>query len=167
MRGAELALGLDPGLASTGWAVVERRGSRLAALGMGTLRTRPATPHPERLAALHDGVAALLGAHRVREAAIEAWFVHPVSRSAMAMAEARGAILVALAHGGVAVAEYAPNEVKQAVTGHGGADKAQVRAMVGRLAACAPESDHAADALAAAICHLHSRPLARAIRGSG
>jgi len=134
---------------------------------MGTLRTRPATPHQDRLLALHDGVAALLGAHPVREAAIEAWFVHPVSRSAMALAEARGAILVALARAGLEVAEYAPNEVKQAVTGHGGADKAQVRAMVGRLAGCAPESDHAADALAAAICHLHSRPLARAIRGSG
>ena len=98
---------------------------------MGTLRTRPATPHPERLGALHDGVAALLGAHRVhRGGAIEAWFVHPVSRSAMAMAEARGAILVALAQGGVAVVEYSPNTIKQAVTGHGGADKAQVRAMV-------------------------------------
>jgi crossover junction endodeoxyribonuclease RuvC len=139
----------------------------LSALATGTLRTLPATPHPERLAVLYEGVAALLDAHPVREAAIESWFVHPVSRSAMAMAEARGAILAALARGGVAVGEYAPNEVKQAVTGHGGADKAQVRAMVGRLAACAPQSDHAADALAAAICHLHSRPLARAIRGSG
>ena len=134
---------------------------------MGTLRTRPSTPHPDRLLALHEGVAGLLAAHAPAEAAVEAWFVHPVSRSAMALAEARGAILVALAHAGVAVAEYAPNEVKQAVTGHGGADKEQVRAMVGRLAACDPESHHAADALAVAICHLHSRPLARAIRGAG
>jgi crossover junction endodeoxyribonuclease RuvC len=100
----------------------------------------------------------------VLEAAVEAWFVHPVSRAAMGMAEARGAILVALARAGTRVVEYSPNEIKQAVTGHGGADKAQVRAMVGRLAGCGPASDHEADALAAAICHLHSAPLAAAVR---
>jgi crossover junction endodeoxyribonuclease RuvC len=156
-------LGLDPGLASTGYAVIERRGSRLAAVAAGAIRTRPAQEHALRLAALHDGVARLLADHAVREAAIEAWFVHPVSRSAMAMAEARGAIMVALARARVPVVEYAPNEVKQAVTGSGRADKAQVRGMVGRLAGADPGSDHAADAMAVAICHLHRRPLAAAL----
>jgi crossover junction endodeoxyribonuclease RuvC len=102
----------------------------------------------------------------VAEAAIEAWLVHPVSRSAMAMSEARGAILVALAGAGVPVSEYAPNTIKQAVTGSGSAGKAQVRAMVSRLAGCRPASDHAADAIAAALCHLSAAPLRSAIRAA-
>ena len=158
-----MILGLDPGLAATGYAVVARRGGRLTAVVHGTIRTPARAPHPERLALLYDGVVALAGDHLLRGAALEAWFVHPVSRSAMAVAEARGAILVALARSGVAVREYSPTEVKQAVTGHGRADKGQVRAMVARLAGVEPGSDHAADALAAAICHLHTGPLARAI----
>jgi crossover junction endodeoxyribonuclease RuvC len=82
----------------------------------------------------------------------------------MGMAEARGAILVALAGAGIEVTEYAPNTIKQAVTGQGGAGKAQVRAMVRRLAPAEPRGDHEADALAAAICHLSSAPLRGAIR---
>lgn len=139
--------------------------SRLRVVESATLRTSSRTPHAERLRALHDGIAAVLARHPVREAAIEAWFVHPVSRSAMGMAEARGAILVALASAGVPVSEYTPNTIKQAVTGHGGAGKEQVRAMVGRLAAARVGSDHAADALAAAICHASASPLREAIRG--
>jgi crossover junction endodeoxyribonuclease RuvC len=95
---------------------------------------------------------------------VESWFVHPVSRAAMGMAEARGAILVALAAAAVEVTEYAPNTIKQAVTGQGGAGKAQVRAMVRRLVPAEPQGDHEADALAAAICHLGSAPLRGAIR---
>ena len=90
-------------------------------LALGTIRTSPRTPHPERLRAIHDGIAALAAAHEADAAAIESWFVHPVSRSAMGMAEARGAILVALAGAAVEVTEYAPNTIKQAVTGQGGA----------------------------------------------
>jgi len=157
-------LGVDPGLASTGWALVERRGGRLRAVATGTLRTRPATAHAERLRQLHAGVTGLLAEHAVTDAAIESWFVHPVSRSAMGMAEARGAILAAIAGCGVAVTEYAPNAVKQGVTGQGRAEKAQVRAMVARLVGIEPAGDHVADALAVAICHLHAAPLRGAIR---
>jgi crossover junction endodeoxyribonuclease RuvC len=157
-------LGVDPGLASTGYAVLAGAASRVRVLALGTVRTSPRTAHAARLRAIHDEVAALAARHGVEAAAVEAWFVHPVSRSAMAMAEARGAILVALAGAGVEVAEYAPNTIKQAVTGQGGADKAQVRAMVRRLAGAEPDGDHAADALAAAICHLSSAPLRGAIR---
>ena len=82
----------------------------------------------------------------------------------MAMAETRGAILVALAGAGVDVVEYSPNTIKQAVTGSGSADKGQMRAMVGRLTGARPETDHAADGLAAAICHMSSAPLRGAIR---
>jgi crossover junction endodeoxyribonuclease RuvC len=111
-------------------------------------------------------VAALLDEHAVDGAALEAWFVHPVSRAAMGMAEARGAILVALARAGCPVREYPPTEIKKAVTGTGGAGKDQVRAMVDRLCGVTASSDHVADALAAAICDLHRAPLRAAIRGS-
>jgi crossover junction endodeoxyribonuclease RuvC len=137
------------------------------AVAHGTLRTSPRTPHPERLRSLHDGIAAILAGHAVDGAALESWFVHPVSRAAMGMAEARGAILVALASAGCAVREYPPTEIKKAVTGTGSADKAQVRAMVGRLCGVVASSDHVADALAAAICDLHRAPLRAAIREAG
>jgi crossover junction endodeoxyribonuclease RuvC len=136
----------------------------VTAIAWGVIRTRPATPHAERLRAIHDGVAELLAEHEIESAAIEDWFVHPVSRSAMGMAEARGAVQVAIAGAGVTVTQYSPNTIKQAVTGNGAADKGQVRAMVTRLARVEPGSDHAADALAAAICHLCGAPLAKAIR---
>ncbi len=157
-------LGVDPGLASTGFALIAGPPSRPRVVAIGTVRTSPRQAHPERLRAIHDAIADLAGREGVAEAAIESWFIHPMSRSAMAMAEARGAILVALAGAGVAVVEYSPNTIKQSVTGSGGADKGQVRAMVGRLTGARPETDHAADALAAAICHMSSAPLRGAIR---
>lgn len=163
-RTATVILGVDPGLASTGWALVRGGEGRMRCVESGTLRTSPGTPYPERLRALHDGIAEVAARGEVGAAAIEAWFVHPVSRAAMSMAEARGAILVALARAGLEVEEYAPNTIKQAVTGQGGAGKAQVRAMVSRLTGAEPATDHAADAMAAAICHLTSAPLRRAIR---
>lgn len=137
---------------------------RPRALALGTVRTTPERPQAERLRAIHDQIAVLAAEHRPEAAALEAWFVHPMSRAAMAMAEARGAIMVALAGAGVPVVEYSPNTIKQAVTGSGSADKAQVRAMVARLTGASPRGDHAADALAAAICHLSSAPLRGAIR---
>ncbi|MGD9571039.1 MAG: crossover junction endodeoxyribonuclease RuvC [Thermoleophilia bacterium] len=165
-RGGAVVIGVDPGLASTGYAVLAGPPSRPRPVAVGTVRTSPRTPHPERLRTLHDSIAQLVGAHAVEAAAIESWFIHPMSRAAMAMAEARGAIIVALAIAGVEVVEYSPNTIKQSVTGSGRADKAQVRAMVARLTGAAPETDHAADALAAAICHMSSAPLRGAIRGA-
>lgn len=160
-----VVIGIDPGLASTGFALVRTEGSRLFGVEAGTLRTSPRTPHAERLLALCEGIQELIARHVVRAAAVERWFVHPVSQAAMGMAEARGALLVALASGSIPVTEYSPNAIKQSVTGNGRADKAQVRAMVGRLCGMVPSTDHAADALAAAICHLSSEPFARAVGG--
>ncbi|MBJ7454941.1 MAG: crossover junction endodeoxyribonuclease RuvC [Thermoleophilia bacterium] len=160
----DMVIGIDPGLASTGYALIAGPPSRPRVVAIGTVKTSPRTDHPLRLRALHDAIADLCCDHPVEAAAIEAWFVHPVSRSAMGMAEARGAILVALAGAGVDVVEYSPNTIKQSVTGSGSADKVQVRTMVQRLTGTAPETDHAADALAAAICHMSSAPLRGAIR---
>ncbi len=159
-----MILGIDPGLASTGWGLVTRSGSRLAVVECGTLTTSPRTAHPERLRHLFDGVAELVHRHGVTGAAVESWFIHPVSKAAMGMAEARGAVLVAVAGAGIEVAEYPPTEIKLAVTGNGRAEKDQVRAMVARLTGHAAASDHAADAIAAAICHLSRAPLRAAIR---
>lgn len=158
-----LVLGIDPGLANTGFALVERAGGKLRCRDHGVVRTSPRTPHEQRLRHIHDHIAGLLAAG-VDGVAIESWFIHPVSRSAMGMAEARGAALVAVAVAGVEVQEYSPNTVKQSVTGSGTADKAQVRAMVERLLGVRPGTDHAADAMAMAICHLSAAPLSRAIR---
>jgi crossover junction endodeoxyribonuclease RuvC len=161
-----VVIGVDPGLASTGWAVVEGRGSRLRAVAWGTLRTSPRTPQAERLLALNQGIAEVLAAHACASVAMEAWFIHAPSRAAMGMSAARGALMVAMARAGLAVVEYSPNAVKQAVTGNGRADKAQVRAMVSRLTGVDPGSDHAADAMAAAICHCAAGPLQAAVAGA-
>lgn len=157
-------LGIDPGLANTGFALVRSVSGRLRALDHGTVRTAPAMPHAQRLRLIHDRVVELLQAGDVTDVALESWFVHPVSRAAMGMAEARGAVMVAVAGCGVPLTEYSPNTIKQSVTGSGSADKAQVRAMVTRLCGATPGSDHAADALAIAICHLSAAPLTHAIR---
>lgn len=139
-------------------------GSSLSVADLGTFRTSPRTDHAQRLHELALGVEALTESHAISSAAIESWFVHQMSRSAMGMAEARGAILASIARAGVSVTEYAPTAIKSAVTGHGRADKRQVRLMVERLAGARPGTDHAADALAAAICHAGATPLAGAIR---
>jgi len=157
-------LGIDPGLASTGYAVVERAGGRLRPAEWGVIRTAASDPHPDRLLAIHARVTQLLATYVIEAAAIESWFVHPVSRAAMGMAESRGAILVAIASARIPVVEYSPNTIKQSVTGNGSADKHQVRAMVERLTGVDPGSDHAGDAIAAAMCHLSSSPLTDAIR---
>ena len=159
-----IVLGIDPGLASTGWALVARSGSSLRVLASGTLKTSPRTPHAERLHALFHGLSQVIAEHDVAGAAVESWFIHPVSKAAMGMAEARGALLVAIANAGLEVVEYPPTEIKLAVTGSGRADKDQVRTMVTRLAKHEAPSDHAADAIAAAICFLHREPLRAAIR---
>jgi len=158
-----IVLGIDPGLANTGYGVVRRAGSRMEVLAHGTLRTRAATRTEERLLALHDGLAEVIAGHAPDVAAIEAFFVHPVSKAVMVMAAARGALLVSCAQGGLSVAEYTPTAIKQAVSGNGRAGKDQVRGMVTRLTGVDADTDHAADAIAVAICHASAGPLQVAI----
>jgi crossover junction endodeoxyribonuclease RuvC len=157
-------LGIDPGLASTGYAVVDRFDGRLRAVDFGVIRTDSRVDHPERLQFIYARVTQIIEAHEIDAAAIESWFVHPVSRAAMGMAESRGAVQVAIANAGIPIVEYSPNTIKQSVTGSGRADKDQVRAMVKRLTGVEAGSDHAGDAIAAALCHLASASLNDAIR---
>lgn len=158
-----IVLGIDPGLANTGFGVVRRAGSRFEVLVHGTVRTKPSTPTEQRLLALHDALASVIAGTPPDAASIEAFFVHPVSKASMGMAAARGALLVSCAQAGIAVTEYTPTAIKQSVTGNGRADKDQVRAMVERITGVATDTDHAADAIAAAICHATAGPLQAAI----
>lgn len=162
-----IVLGLDPGLERTGWGVVAAEGARLAHVASGCVVTRPADPLAARLAALHDGLLAVVAAHAPDAAAVEETFVNAGARSALRLGAARGVVLLAAARcgGGTGeVGEYAPAVVKKAVVGTGGADKAQVAHMVRLLLPGArPDTHDAADALAIAICHAHHLGLKRRV----
>ena len=154
-----LALGIDPGTATTGYGLVrlERDGSLLA-VKHGVITTPKNTAAAERLAMLYDQLRALLQEHKPDTAGVEKLFFQRNVKTAIAVGQARGVILLALAQAGLEIFEYAPNEIKQGVVGYGSADKRQVQEMVRVLLTLddIPRPDDAADALAVAICHLHS-----------
>jgi len=150
-------LGLDPGTARMGWGVVEgERDPRLVAYG--TLTTPAGQPLAGRLYSLFCALREIVARHQPDEAALEELFFARNVRTAFAVGQARGAALVTLAEAGLPVYEYSPLEVKQAVTGYGRAEKAQVQEMVRALLSMeeVPRPDDAADALAVALCHFHS-----------
>jgi crossover junction endodeoxyribonuclease RuvC len=150
-----IVLGLDPGTAATGFGVVQVASGRLRALAHGVVRT-PAGEQPAlRLAAIHERVRELAAAHVPDAAAVEDLFVRENPRTILSVGEARGAALAALGSLGVPVHTYTAPTIKSAVCGYGKAEKAQVQQMVRAILALAelPRPNHAADALAAAICH--------------
>ncbi len=154
-----LALGLDPGTATTGYGLVRQRpDGSLEAVGFGVITTPKDLPAPERLDLLYQELTQLLETHRPQTAAVEKLFFQKNISTAITVGQARGVLLLALAQNGLDVAEYTPNEVKQAVAGYGSADKRQVQEMVRVLLALPeiPRPDDAADALAIAICHLNT-----------
>jgi crossover junction endodeoxyribonuclease RuvC len=160
-----IVLGIDPGTADTGYGVVQSAGSRLCALDRGVIRTRPRLPLELRLAEIHARIAELLDRHRPEAMAVEELYFGANARTAFAVGQARGVILLAAGQQGVPARSYTPQQVKGAVCGHGRAGKEQVARMVARLLGLAspPESDHAADALAVAVCELNRAPLAKAV----
>lgn len=155
-------LGVDPGTQTTGFGVVSSQGSRLVAETFGAVTTDPATPTADRLVAIHRQVALLIARYRPDALVVEQVFFNRNSGSAMAVGQARGVVLLAAGQAGLPVHEVTPLEVKQAVVGYGRAEKRQVQAMVRVLLGLdePPRPPDAADALAAAICCLHARPLA-------
>ena len=157
-------LGIDPGLASTGFGVVASHAGRVIALDGGVVATPAAAAVEVRLAMLHERVASLLGEYRPDAVALEALYFGRNARSAFAVGQARGVVLLAAGQAGVPCVDYTPQQVKGAVCGSGRADKAQVGRMVQALLSLssAPHPDHAADALAVAICHVNHAPLAAA-----
>ena len=153
-----LVLGLDPGLATTGYGLVRRTGNHLEGVAFGTVRTTPDQPIPLRLLSIHRELSALMLSHSPDAVAVEQLFFSKNTRTAMAVGQARGVAILAAAGAGLAVAEYTPLQVKQAVVGYGRAEKRQVQEMVRVLLALRdlPRPDDAADALAIAICHAHA-----------
>jgi len=154
-------LGIDPGTAITGYGFVEGRGDRLTLVECGVMTTAAGTPLPRRLQDIYSGLTQLIQTHKPDDAAVEEIFFSRNARTALAVGHARGVVLLALSMQGIPVFEYTPLQVKQSVTGYGRADKAQVQSMVRVLLGLdvIPQPDDAADALAVAICHLHSATL--------
>lgn len=156
-------LGIDPGTAACGYGIVYESAGRLSAIDHGSWRT-PAGQRPElRLKTIFEGVEGLIEQHGPAAVAIEESFVGVDARIALSVGQARGAVLVACARAGVPCTEYAPTRVKQAVCGYGRAEKAQVQRMVRAILGLRtlPRPNHAADALAVAICHALAPPLLR------
>jgi crossover junction endodeoxyribonuclease RuvC len=160
-----IVLGIDPGTADTGYGVVESAGPRLRVLAAGVIQTRPDTPLERRLADIHGAVDGLLERHQPDAVAVEELYFGVNVRTAFAVGQARGVVLLAAGQRATPTRSYTPQQVKGAVCGHGRADKEQVARMVARLLrmSAPPNSDHAADALAVAICDLNRAPLARAV----
>ncbi|MGA9533604.1 MAG: crossover junction endodeoxyribonuclease RuvC [Anaerolineales bacterium] len=155
-----LALGIDPGTASTGYGLVRiGSDSSLRLVDYGVIRTSSNEPMPARLKALHEALKSILQQHEPETSAVEQLFFQRNVTNAISVGQARGVALLALAEFGITVGEYTPLEIKQAVVGYGGADKRQVQLMVQRLLGMdeKPTPDDAADGLAVAICHLQVR----------
>ena len=157
-------LGLDPGLGTTGWGLIEAEGNRLRHIANGQLKTDSAAELPRRLAHLADQLEALLAEHRPDSAAVEEVFVNKNPQSTLKLSQARGVALMIAARSGIDVGEYAARLVKKAVVGVGSAEKAQVHAMIARLLPGAKiAGPDAADALAVAITHAHHLATSRRI----
>jgi crossover junction endodeoxyribonuclease RuvC len=153
-----LVLGIDPGTAITGYGLVREDEAGLTLVDYGVITTAAGRPLPERLQAIYQGLADVARKHQPQQAAVEELFFSRNVRTALSVGHARGVTLLALADAGLAIHEYKPLEVKQAITGYGGAGKQQVQEMVRLLLNLdhVPEPDDAADAVAVAVCHIHS-----------
>jgi len=151
-------LGLDPGLRTTGWGVLDVAGNRLRHVADGAVGSRDADDTATRLTQLYDGLMDVIARFRPDEAAVEETFVNKNPTSTLKLGLARGVVLLAPARAGLAVAEYGANHIKKSVVGAGHAQKTQVQMMVRTLLpGGAFTSPDAADALAVAICHAHHR----------
>jgi len=162
--GTRVVLGIDPGTAIVGYAIVAARGIELSMIACDVITTPAGMPLPLRLQQIYTRLGEIIVAYQPQEAAMEELFFAKNARTALTVGHGRGVAMLALANGGLSIAEYTPMQVKQAVSGYGGAKKEQVGEMVRillRLSAI-PRPDDAADAAAIAICHLHTSPLLQA-----
>ncbi len=157
-----LILGLDPGLAATGWGVIRADGNRISHIAHGTVKTPASAALAERLASLYDALMAIIQHHGCAAAAVEEVFVNVNPQSTLKLGQARGVVMLSAAKAGLPVSEYATRLVKKAIVGVGSADKTQVHAMVQRLLpGVTVTGSDAADALAVAIAHAHLGASAR------
>jgi len=153
-----ILVGIDPGTATTGWGVIEKRGDRVSYLACGVISTPPEDDAPARLKTIYDQFNALLDQYRPEEVATERLFFTNNVTTGIPVGRALGVILLTLAQRGLPWREYTPTQVKSAIVGTGRAEKKQIQFMVTRLLGLTevPKPDDAADALAVAICHAHS-----------
>jgi crossover junction endodeoxyribonuclease RuvC len=158
-------LGIDPGTANTGYGVVARAGGRLVALDGGVIETSARAPLAARLTEIHARVTELIAEHGPEAVAVEDLYFGTNARSAFAVGQARGVVMLAAGQAGLDCVSYTPQQVKGAVCGSGRAAKDQVQRMVQAVLALAelPTPDHASDALAVAICHANAAPLRAAL----
>jgi len=164
-----LTLGIDPGVSATGYGLVKKRGEDLTSVGYGVITPGSELPPAQRLRVICDELEAIIVRHRPTDVAVERLFFSRNVRTALAVGEARGVALLAAAKNDLPVYEYTPLEVKESLVGYGRATKGQVQEMVGVLLGLdsIPQPDHAADALAVAICHLYFIQVKRALEASG
>lgn len=155
----QVILGLDPGYADTGYGIVETDGHELVHVAHGSIRTPAKTPFPDRLAKIHAELKGIIDLHKPDSIAIEKLFFAKNAKTAMDVGQARGVLVLTAIQAGRGVREFAPVEIKQAVTGYGAADKQQIQEMVKILLKLKeiPRPDDAADALAVAITAAHSK----------
>jgi crossover junction endodeoxyribonuclease RuvC len=161
-----LVLGIDPGTAITGYGLVKGEDDDLTLVAYGAITTSSDWPLPERLQRIYRELTALIEARQPTAVAVEELFFSKNVRTALSVGQARGVALLAAANAGLPIHEYTPLQVKQAITGYGRATKDQVQQMVRMLLALdsVPQPDDAADAIAVAICHIHSVKLTAMLR---
>lgn len=159
-----LILGIDPGIATTGYGLIAEKNDRLNYVDCGTINTQPRDNSSVRLRLIYSEIKKIIVNHRPEALAIEKLYFGANSKTAMAVGQARGMALLAAAEMKLPISEYTPLEVKMAITGYGKADKKQMQQMVKNLLKLSflPKPDDAADALAVAICHLHSYKILKA-----
>ncbi len=162
-----LVLGIDPGTAITGFGLVREEDDGLALVDYGVITTPAGQPLPKRLQTIFSGLRDVIREHEPDVGAVEELFFSRNVRTALSVGQARGVALLALAEADLPIYEYKPLEVKQAVAGYGGADKRQVQEMVRMLLHLeeVPRPDDAADAVAVAVCHIHSARMTALIEG--
>ncbi len=154
----KIILGVDPGIANTGYGVVESHGNRLVPRGFGNIRTSPKTAPEVRLKEIYDVITGLIAEFAIENVALEDIFFRKNTSSAFSVGEVKGIVKLAAANAGCSVTVYTPTQVKQAIVGYGKATKSQMQKMTQALLKLKepPRPDHAADALALALCHARS-----------
>ncbi|GAW92723.1 crossover junction endodeoxyribonuclease RuvC [Calderihabitans maritimus] len=162
-------LGIDPGTAITGYAVIEASDNRISPVDYGCIRTNAQHALPQRLQTIYFRIQELIEKYRPQHCAVEELFFNKNSKTAMAVGQARGVALLAAANANLEIYEYTPLQIKQAVTGYGRADKFQIQQMVKMLAGLkeVPRPDDVADALALTICHVHAYRMLQVVSAKG
>ena len=152
-----IIIGIDPGLATVGFGVIQKEKNRITPVSYGCIRTSSEKQNPQRLLEIYDELSLLFGKYSPSEVAVEKLFFTNNITSAMGVSEARGVIFLAAQQRNIPVIEYTPKQVKQAITGSGTADKKQMQDMVKRILGLddIPKPDDAADGLSIALCHIN------------